>query len=79
MTQRNIIAAKGSRGFLIWNGQDYMFRVYHDLNPEGFTDYALLHSDLEIEILDEDSAFYDSACLDHAPETLGLSSTTTKE
>lgn len=66
------VPARGSRGFLIWTGNTYQFRVYHDLNPQGFTDYDILHSELEIEILDDDSAFYDDRKLDHSPETLGI-------
>lgn len=62
-------SAQGSRGFLIWCGDTYVFRVYHD---QGFTDYHIRHSDLEIEITDPDSAFYDGAWLDHSPETLGI-------
>jgi hypothetical protein len=61
--------ARGTRGFLIRTGETYMFRVYHD---DEFTDYDIRHYDLEIEILDEDSAFYDGRVLDHAPDTLGL-------
>lgn len=61
--------ALGTRGFLIWTGETYMFRVYHD---DEFTDYEISHCDLEVEIVDEDSAFYDGRVLDHAPDTLGL-------
>ena len=46
-----------------------MFRVYHD---DEYTDYDIRHCDLEVEIVDEDSAFYDGRILDHAPDTLGL-------
>lgn len=70
-----ILPAKGSRGLLIWTGETYQFRVYHDLDPQGFTDYDIRHSDLEIEILDEDAAFYDDRKLDHSPETLGIENT----
>ncbi len=70
-----ILPAKGSRGFLIRSGETYLFRVYHDLDPQGFTDYDIRHSDLEIEILDEDAAFYDDRTLDHSPKTLGIENT----
>ena len=61
------------RGFLLLGDT---FRVYDD--PEdpdkGFTDYQLLHSDLEVEIIgehdfweDEDGDLY----LDHSAEALG--------
>jgi hypothetical protein len=66
------VPAQGARGFLIWTGETYQFRVYHNLDPRGFTDYDIRHSDLEIEIVDPDSAFYDSSRLDHSPETLGI-------
>jgi hypothetical protein len=39
------------------------------------TDYALLHSDLEIQILDPDAYIYEKSgeyCIDHSPQTLGL-------
>ena len=63
------LPAQGSRGFLIWCVDRYQFRVYHD---QGFTDYDIRHADLEIEIVDPDSAFYDGNILDYSPETLGL-------
>ncbi len=69
LNRSNHLPAQGSRGHLIWTGDNYQFRVYHD---QGFTDYDILHSDLEIEIVDPDSAFYDGQILDHSPETLGL-------
>ena len=69
MTQHNTVSAQGTKGFLIWSGERYYFRVYHD---KGFIDYDILHSDLEIEIVDADAAFYDDRTLDHSPETLGL-------
>ena len=53
---------KGTKGFLIrcWvgaaNGEDlrlvYKFRVYHDHG--GFTDFDLMHGDIEIEIVGDD-------------------------
>ena len=52
-------------------GGTYFFRVYHD--HEKFTDYELLHSDLNITIEDSDAFFYSTnvcAVLDHSPETL---------
>lgn len=64
-----VLPAQGSRGCLIWTGETYQFRVYHD---DTFTDYDIRHSDLEIEITDADAAFYDDRTLDHSPETLGL-------
>ena len=69
MAEINSRPAQGTRGFLIWSGETYYFRVYHD---QGFVDYDIRHSDLEIEIVDPDSAFYDGHTLDHSPETLGI-------
>jgi hypothetical protein len=66
--------AKGAIGFLIWSGQDYLFRVYD--GQGDFKDYNMLHSDLEITILDTDATLYEypngTLSLDHNPETLGL-------
>jgi hypothetical protein len=66
--------AKGVTGFLIWSGQDYLFRVYD--GQGDFKDYNMLHSDLEITILDTDATLYEypngTLSLDHNPETLGL-------
>jgi hypothetical protein len=58
-------------------GQGYFLRVKDDRAPEGFVDYHLRHSDLQVRIIDEDAAFYDfgpnlDPLLDHAPATLGL-------
>lgn len=69
MKNTNIKPAQHSRGFLIWAGDTYFFRVY---KGKEFTDYRICHSDLEIEILDPDSAFYSDEVLDHAPATLGI-------
>jgi hypothetical protein len=66
--------AKGVTGFLIWSGQDYLFRVYD--GQGDFKDYNMLHSDLEITILDTDATLYEypngTLSLDHNLETLGL-------
>ena len=67
--------ANGVKGFLIYvhRVRQYMFRVYGD---GGFIDYDLQHTDLAIQIVDEDSAFYENTdgtfSLDHAPDTLGI-------
>ena len=69
-----ITSAKGVTGFLIWTGEDYQFRVYDQVG--GFKDYSMLHSDLEVTIVDADATLYeytDGSCyLDHSPETLGV-------
>jgi hypothetical protein len=67
--------ARGKRGFLCRDiTGEYFFRVYSD-DKATFIDYRMRHSDLEIEIVDEDSAFYEHAeesVLDHAPDVLGM-------
>ena len=71
--------ARGTRGFLLrsiddTDGLDYVFRVYGA--DHSFRDYELLHSDLEVEIVDEEATFYEAeegqlARLDHSQRTLG--------
>jgi hypothetical protein len=71
--------ARGARGFLLRSfddagGSPYFFRVYGA--DHSFRDYELLHSDLEVEIVDEEATFYEAeegrdARLDHSPRTLG--------
>lgn len=66
--------AKGIHCVLLVSGASdgYFLRVR--LGTE-FRDYRLLHSDLEVRIVDNDAFFYrvgDDLWLDHAPETLGL-------
>ena len=68
-----ITPATGTTGHLIHTNGNYQFRVYHADNT--FTDYDLLHSDLEVTITDLDAAFYHNGednTLDHSPSTLGL-------
>lgn len=70
------IAAAGTTGFIL-NTIDggYVFRVY-DKHTEAFKDYDLLHSDLEVKIVDEDAVFYEldngKNLLDYSPPTLGI-------
>jgi hypothetical protein len=71
--------ARGTRGFLLQSIDDagcsrYFFRVYSA--EHSFCDYELLHTDLEIEIVDDEATFYEAdegheARLDHSPLTLG--------
>ena len=71
--------ARGTRGFLLRSiddtgGLDYVFRIYGA--DHSFRDYELFHSDLEVEIIDEEATFYEAeegrrARLDHSPRTLG--------
>jgi len=71
--------ARGTRGFLLRSIDDkgalgYVFRVYGA--DHSFRDYELFHSDLEVEIVDEEATFYEAeegeqGRLDHSPRTLG--------
>lgn len=55
--------AKGTKGFILrLAGGGYVFRVYDEDVSGGlrdFTDYDILHYDLEVQILD-DAVFYDN-------------------
>ena len=68
-------AAAGTTGFILNTIDGYMFRVY-DKHTEAFKDYDLLHSDLEVKIVDEDAVFYEldngKNLLDYSPPTLGI-------
>lgn len=74
--QTNPVSAKGVTGFIIWTGENYIFRVYGE--DGTFIDRNILHCDLEVTIASDDAYFYDtpynkySGCIDHAPETLGI-------
>jgi len=63
--------AKGTTGYLIRIGNDFMFRVY---DKDNFTDYDIYHSDMEITINDTDAYFYKgiTTFIDYSPQTLGL-------
>jgi hypothetical protein len=66
--------ANGQTGYLIWCGGDrYVFRVYDQ--EHNFVDYDIKHSDMRIQIQDEDAHFYaegEDNWVDHSPETLGI-------
>lgn len=65
--------ATGTTGHLIHTCGNYQFRVYNA--DKTFTDYDLIHSDLEVTIIDRDATFYQTSngpTLDHSPATLGL-------
>ena len=55
--------AKGVKGYILrLAGGGYVFRVYDEDDNGGlrdFTDYEILHYDLEVQILD-DAVFYDN-------------------
>ena len=51
-----MLSANGTQGYLIYAGENFMFRVYDaDYN---FVDYDILHCDLAITISDTDAYFY---------------------
>jgi hypothetical protein len=68
--------AVGTRGFVLDTIAGPVFRVYHE--DHSFTDYNLLHGDLEVVIVDEGAYFYPDSTgksggtLDYDPDTLGL-------
>ncbi len=73
MTKEIKQQATGTTGFLCYSTDGtYFFRVYA---TDGFKDYDLVHSDLEITIKDNDAFFYETeeySILDHSPATLGI-------
>lgn len=71
------ISANGLTGHLMWNGENYQFRVYS--SPGVFADYTILHSDLIVTIDDTDAFIYpvsdeknQDGFIDHSPETMGF-------
>lgn len=68
-----VTSANGLTGFIIRVDDTHMFRVYHE--DKTFTDYDMIHYDLEVTIVDPDAYLYEfngRAYLDHAPTTLGV-------
>ena len=66
-----IRSAEGTKGFLLYIMNNvYVFRVYNE--DHTFTDYDLLHSDLEVTINGDDATFYEfedgTNALDHSYE-----------
>lgn len=66
-----IRSAEGTKGFLLYIMNNvYVFRVYKE--DHTFTDYDLLHSDLEVTINGDDATFYEfedgKNILDHSYE-----------
>lgn len=66
--------AKGQKGYLLYTmNKEYVFRVYKE--DHSFTDYDILHCDLELTINDNDATFYDfddgRSILDHSYEVAG--------
>ena len=70
--------AKGTKGYLLYTlNKEYMFRVYKE--DHSFTDYDILHCDLELTINDDDATFYNfddgRSILDHSYEVAGENKT----
>lgn len=70
--------AKGTKGFLMFDAEDGMpfFRVYNSPGSGAFIDYDILHSDLELEILDDFAVFRETEnghgpSLDYSDKVLG--------
>jgi hypothetical protein len=60
----NIKLAQNTRGFLIRTLNSLVFRVYN--SDHTFTDYDILHHDLEVTINSADAMFYkDNSTLDY--------------
>ena len=73
---KRVRSARGTRGLLLRSFDRhgnvvYVFRVHGP--DDSFRDYNLLHSDLEVEIVDDEAVFYEDGepRLDHSPKTLG--------
>ena len=63
--------AKGTKGVLIYSmNNEYVFRVYKE--DHTFTDYDILHCDLDVTIDSDDATFYEfedgTNALDHSYE-----------
>lgn len=68
-----VTSATGQQGHILRTGDSWVFRVYD--SALNFVDYSIAHTDLWVQIMDEDAAFYSCEgvhVLDHAPTTLGL-------
>ncbi len=68
-----VTSATGQQGHILHTGDSWVFRVYD--SSLNFVDYSIAHTELWVQIMDPDAAFYsceDKHVLDHAPETLGL-------
>ena len=76
-------SAKGLKGFLLSFDGECTFRVYHDEKDEDgitkFTDYEIIHPDLQITIDDDDAFIYKredgEPYIYVSPKTLGRSET----
>lgn len=66
---RSVKPARGVCGQIICEKDGVFFRVIEDNRP---VDYKITHLNLNVQITDDDAAFYDREYLDHAPDTLGV-------
>ena len=67
--------AKGMKGIILLTlNNRYVFRVYKEDN--SFTDYDILHCDLDVTIDSDDAVLYEyedgTNALDHSYEVLGI-------
>lgn len=64
--KENERSANKVRGYLLYSPVEngFIFRVYTDTNRREFKDYKIRHQDLEIEIVDNYSSFYDEKTKD---------------
>ena len=67
---KQFVKALGKKGTILFDGDKIYFRVYN--NDSSFTDYELVHNDLDVQIIDEDAEFDTvNKRLDHSSATLG--------
>lgn len=73
--------AKGTKGFFLYDPitQKYFFRIYDPSDKRKFVDYKLCFEDLEVEIVDQFTSFYEGEegernRLDYSSQVLGRSS-----
>jgi hypothetical protein len=75
--QPNERSARSQRGYILYSPEDdcYYFRIYTSEDKRQFKDYKLQHYDLEVEIVDNYSSFYDidekGGYLDYPSKVLG--------
>jgi hypothetical protein len=71
----NIRPTKGTRGFLLYSPatKGFFFRVYDPEDKSKFVDYDLHFEDLEVEIVDNFTCFYEGERnrIDYSPAVLG--------
>ena len=76
LAEQNLHVAKNTTGYLIRVFDKLMFRQYH--SDKTFTDYDILHHDLEVTITDSDAVFDNlHNTLDYAPWLTQSYTTTT--